>query len=293
MLEIGIHKDIPHEAYHADPCATPSLSASIAKVLLQHSPLHAWAQHPRLNPGFQREEATRSDIGTVAHDLLLQGGTQNVVTIDPRDYPSKTGSIPEGYTNNAIRAARDSVRGQGKVPILLADWTQIQDMVGVAMRFVEKSDLEGCFGAPWEAESTIIWSAMELPMRSRADRLNRETDLLLDYKTTSNANPEFLTRQVILQAGYEIQNAFYRRGYDYVLGRLARFLYLFQEIEPPYACSIIALEPALEELGDLEVDDAIRLWSACVKSGTWPAYTNRTHFAIAPAWALARLEGMK
>ena len=34
------------EAYHADPCPEPSLSASIANVLLQRSPAHARIQHP-------------------------------------------------------------------------------------------------------------------------------------------------------------------------------------------------------------------------------------------------------
>ena len=46
-LEPGIH-NLSAEVYHADPCVKPSLSSSIANVLLQQSPLHAWmAQNPQ------------------------------------------------------------------------------------------------------------------------------------------------------------------------------------------------------------------------------------------------------
>ena len=46
-LDAGIH-DIPPREYHADPCPAPSLSRSIAKLLVERSPAHAYAAHPRL-----------------------------------------------------------------------------------------------------------------------------------------------------------------------------------------------------------------------------------------------------
>ena len=39
---------MPARDYHADPGETPTLSASIAKRIVNESPLHAWLKHPRL-----------------------------------------------------------------------------------------------------------------------------------------------------------------------------------------------------------------------------------------------------
>ena len=37
---------IPAADYHADPCEVPSLSASIASLLVNRSPFHAWSAIP-------------------------------------------------------------------------------------------------------------------------------------------------------------------------------------------------------------------------------------------------------
>ena len=290
MLDIGIFKSVPPDVYHNDPCPQPSLSCSIAKVLLNQSPAHAWAAHPRMNPLYRHDDSTRTDLGTVAHDVLLQGGTDNVVVLDPAEFPSKTGSIPDGYTNANIRKARDNVRALGKIPILKPVHDQVMGMVAVARNFVQGSDLDGCFGADWDAETTVIWQANGCYMRSRLDRYSSSARIIMDYKTTGNANPDYLTRRVILDGGYDVQAAFYRRAIDFHVGELLSFLFLFQEIEPPYLCSIVGLEPALQELGEMKVDHATALWAANMKSGQWPGYSKRTHWAIAPAWALAQLE---
>src|SRR5262245_50563917 len=68
----GIY-DIPLAEYLADPCPAPSLSASIAHILLSQSPRHAWEAHPRLNPHYEPEEAEAFDLGTAAHAYLLEG----------------------------------------------------------------------------------------------------------------------------------------------------------------------------------------------------------------------------
>ena len=52
ISEPGVYS-LPDDAYHADPCPGPSLSSSVAKLMLDRSPLHAWHAHPRLNPNFE------------------------------------------------------------------------------------------------------------------------------------------------------------------------------------------------------------------------------------------------
>jgi hypothetical protein len=78
-MKPGIYTDMTAADYHADPCPNPSLTQSVAKVLLQRSPLHAWHAHPRLNPDYQHDDATKFDIGNIAHKMLLGRGKEIVV----------------------------------------------------------------------------------------------------------------------------------------------------------------------------------------------------------------------
>ena len=71
---IGIHYSMRAAAYHADPCERPSLSSSIAKILLEKTPRHAWTAHPRLNPDFAAKDESKFDLGTAVHELMLGKG---------------------------------------------------------------------------------------------------------------------------------------------------------------------------------------------------------------------------
>src|SRR4029077_5767017 len=81
MLKQGIHFDVPASTYFADPCEGPSLTQSIAKILLEQSPLHAWHAHPRLGGKPDEPEAYDSAkaIGNAAHKLMIGRGKEIMV----------------------------------------------------------------------------------------------------------------------------------------------------------------------------------------------------------------------
>src|ERR1700677_1036911 len=88
-LEQGIF-NLSAEAYHADPCPTASLSSSIAGILLDQSPSHAWLAHPRLNPNYVRESAdSRFDLGSAAHMMLLEQREDRIVRVSADDWRTK------------------------------------------------------------------------------------------------------------------------------------------------------------------------------------------------------------
>jgi hypothetical protein len=63
ISEAGMFFDVPCEDYFADPCPRPSLSNSGIGVLLNQSPAHFAARHPRLNGGVDAAaRADRSDV---------------------------------------------------------------------------------------------------------------------------------------------------------------------------------------------------------------------------------------
>lgn len=282
------------EAYHQDPSPTPSLSSSVAKVLVNKSPYHAWLAHPKLNPDYKPDESSTFDLGTAAHDLILEGGTARICVIDPQDYRSKPtkadpdGSIPKGWTNNAIREARDTARANGLTPILPWDNAIIRDMKEAAMRFVADSEIAGIFdgGKP---EQTLIWKENGITCRGRLDWLTTDRSIILDYKSSASSEPRWFSRQ-IANMGYDFQAAFYLRGLHVCGYPNAKFLFLAQEVDPPHACSLHAIAPSMMAIAEERITRAIDLWRECLTANKWPAYDNRVHYAEATAWQMNQFE---
>src|SRR6516162_8083107 len=113
---VGIYTMTAAE-YHGDPVETPSLSASIATILIQQSALHAKFAHPRLTENPVREEARHMDTGSICHALMLEGENLAVV-IDAENYRTK-----------AAQEARDEARLAGKWPILVHEMTEVKIMM--------------------------------------------------------------------------------------------------------------------------------------------------------------------
>lgn len=294
ITEPGIY-DIPEADYHADPCPAPSLSSSIAIVLAERTPAHAWKAHPRLNPNLEAQESKEMDFGTAAHALLT--GQETVFKIiDPELHKNKDGGIPTGWTNAAMKAARDAAYAAGEVPMLPETWAAVQTMAKAARLQLERTeDLKGLFTPEWGAyEQTLIWQEKNgIWCRARPDALSHGRGIMADFKTEgADAGPEAWDRKARTMR-YDIQEAFYRRGVRTLFGKEAAFLFAVQERDPPYALAVHAMTPAKQAKADYEVDRAIQLWGWCLKHNVWPGFNGRTHYHDLKPWEEADLEAQK
>ena len=268
---------LSEQEYHADPCPSPSLSSSIARTLISQSALHAWFEHPKLNPAHQAEEDDKFDVGTAAHAYLLQGESR-VAVLNYRDW----------RTNDA-KAAKALARKEGKIPLLADRWGEIQAMAEAVRRQLELHEepprpLSG--GRP---ELTLVWQEDGIWCRARLDWLHDNERTIDDLKTTEgSAQPDAWIRNQLYGNGYDVQAAFYLRGLRAVLKRDGVFRFVAAESRPPYAASVIGLAPEALELGHKKVEHAIAAWRHCLESGTWPGYPTRTCWAEVPAWESAR-----
>jgi hypothetical protein len=265
------------DEYHADPAQTPSLSASVGKILMSKSAYHAWLAHPRLNPKYQAEESGTFDIGTAAHALLLEGSRAKICVIEADDWRTK-----------AAKEARDQARASGLTPILARHNVAVIRMVDAAKAFIETTELSGIFqdGAP---EQTLVWKDNGVACRSRLDWLTKDRRVILDYKSSASAQPDWFSRQ-IANMGYDFQAAFYLRGLKACGHPNAQFVFLAQEVEPPHACSLHGIAPSMFAIAEAKVQRAIDLWRQCLTTGKWPAYDNRVHWAEATAWQMTQHE---
>ncbi len=285
----GLHR-IPMADYLADPCPQPSLSSSALTTLLMQSPRHAWAAHPKLG-GQRGDDSNRADLGTVAHDLLL-GGEGKICVIDPEDYAGAKGAVPKGWTNAAIREARDQARENGLTPILKGQELAARAMVKAAKAFLAGSELAGVLDEG-EPELTLIAQQDGVWLRARPDWFNPVKRVLLHYKTTeASAEPDRFIRGVMRGMGYGTACAFYAHVHQLIDPQAIDWLnvFLVQEQNPPYACSLIGLDPMKAEIEAENVVRGIAAWSNALRTGQWPAYSGQIHYAAPSAWELAMLE---
>lgn len=268
---------MPAERYHQDPCIAPSLSSSIAQILLRESARKAWHCHPKLNPDYRESHDGKFDIGTAAHAVLLEDDAAQIVIVNADDWRTK-----------AAKEARGAAYAEGKTPLLERHHAAVMRMVEIARSFVASSEIADYWQ---DAESELAGVALEdgVWLRCLFDRITKNRRVIADYKTTEDVAPEAFSRQII-RMGYHVQDAFYRRvARD--LGVISpRFVFLAQSVEPPHECSLHGCDPALQEIADAEVERAIRLWRQCVTTKAWPSYGGRIHYALPPAYMMAQHE---
>lgn len=269
--------NVSDDEYFSDPCSVPSLSQSIAKILITESPLHAWLRHPRLG-GVPSESTKATDEGTVIHKLLLGKGT-DVVVVDAPDFRTKI-----------AQQARDEATAAGKVPMIRHKY---DDIVAAAERLRENCAKQG-FHLSGESEVAIEWSeeGEEGPVlcRGRMDHVFIDKGVIYDVKKTASANPKYLARNFV-DLGYDIQSAAYPRALEKLRPDLAGridFVFLFLELQPPY--SVIAARPdgVLREIGAARWSRAVRLWERCLRRNEWPGYADQPITLEAPPWILTQ-----
>lgn len=263
---------LPADVYHGDPCPEPSLSGSVAIPLVHRSPRHAWWAHPRLNEAAETQESNRMDLGTVAHTLLLGAGSE-IEVIDA-----------ENYTTKAAREARDAAREAGKTPVIASAYEQAQAMADRARMFLDNAVLGWTDGQP---EQCMFWREGDAWCRGMVDWLQTDRMTVIDYKTTgTSARPDDVERH-LFDMHYHLKAAFYERGLNVLhpdgIGR-RKFLFLFQETDAPYECSLVTLSEAAMMIGRKQATYAIRRWQQCMRSGVWPGYGLSWHTAAPPPW---------
>ncbi len=270
------------EDYHADRVAdVPTLSASIAKILLAESPAHAWAAHPRLNPEYQPVMKPEFDFGTVVHKMFLENDTGCVIQVLENDWRKKV-----------AQEQRDEIRALGKIPLLSKDMDHVLKMVDALRARVADIEAEPpIFGGAGFAEQTLVWNEDGVACRSRLDWMHQDYTAIDDLKTTSvSANPQKWARQ-LYSMNYDVQAEFYERAVTAFAATMSPqavtpvYRLAIIEKQPPYALTVMQLSPAGRVLAQAKVDRALLLWKRCLESGVWPGYPQTVATAEPPAWA--------
>lgn len=271
---------LPAAAYHRDEIGdTPTLSSSVAKLLVEASPAHAREAHPKLRTTqpTRREDESKFDMGTCVHALLLQGET----VFDRLAYPD--------WRTNAAKEAREEARMHGRIPLLMKDADRVDEMIVAVRAQLALLDVDPIPFTDGLPEQTLVWEEDGVWCRARLDWGRTDFTVCDDLKTTSRyANPEAWQRGPLYDHGADLQAAMYLRGVKAVTGVDARWRWIVVETSPPYALSVIAPSAAVLAIGDAKFEMALAKWRSCLASGVWPAYQRTEVDADLPAWIESR-----
>lgn len=260
-----------------DYLSLKAFSSGLAYRILSESPYHAWYGSP-WNPDYRGSNGQTADIGTYAHAMLLEGELPSLEVLDFPDFRTK-----------AAKEARDIAYADGRTPILAHKLAPVKTMVERARQYIEATPLAGIFDGG-EPEMSIRWSEDGVDCKIRPDWLSKDRKIILSYKTTpGSAAPDSWIRRQLPQ--YAIGMPLYERGVKATVGTArSRVIHLVQEQKAPYACSLIALDPAAQSVADAKLDQALIIWKECLETRKFPAYPLDICYAEARAWELAEVE---
>jgi hypothetical protein len=269
--------DCSQEAYRKDPLPVPSLSQSIAHTLLTESPLHAWAEHPRL--GNLRKPSTKAmDAGTILHKLVLgKGADVEIIQAD-------------SYRTKLAQEIRDRAIEQRRTPILEREYAVITGALEQIQANVRAYGIE----LSGESEVPVKWAEQgslgPVLCRGMIDHVLMDRGIIYDVKKTQSAHPKACGRaaanygMALQYSAYTSAVAKLRPDFE---GRID-FVFVFIEIEPPYAVFACRPNGMLRELGDMQWNRAVRLWEHCLATNNWPGYGGAGGIGVleAPSWAI-------
>ena len=240
----------------------PALGSTSLKTLATKSPAHhKWSlNHSDHKPQY--------DFGSAAHAWILEGDRDQIAVIRADNWLTK-----------AAKEARTQARAEGKYPILAREFAYIRLMRLNVLDHPVARDMVTEPGT--RVETSIFWEDDGMELKCRPDALNRHG--IWDLKTTVSANPADFGRTAV-RFGYHQSAAHYKAGVEAAGLGDQPFRFVLVEKEPPFAVSVVQLEPAAELLGGELNETAKATWRACAESNHWPAFPGMSTVDI-PAYA--------
>lgn len=263
----GVLLELDENEYHG---YTDALSSSGARQILPPScPAEfRWKQE-------HREEKPYFDEGHAAHKLVLGIGMPIV------EIPFKSWQFKDA------KLQRDACYERNEIPLLTKQKRMVEDMAEALQRHpLARELLHPKVGIP-EA-SLFCEDTAGCTLRARPDFATFEWDILVDYKTSTTAQPEAFEKAV-KNYGYHMQDDFYRQVVIALgLHPNPDFLFVVQSKEPPYTVSVIRLDEGTRSIGYSMNRAAIELFASCQRTEHWPGWGNRIHTVGLNHWDAQR-----
>ena len=245
---------------------SPGVSSSTLRRFRQ-SQLHAMQEVV--------EPTTAMQIGSAAHSLIVEGENafnKEVAVISGSPYTNANKQLKRDYLDRGML-----VITQDKRDML---FHMKDNLIEEARKFldVDQGEYPGVFVKPYE--NALYWWEQDVLLKLRSDVIRHpvvqpysdESIVVIDYKTTSDCSVSGFTRS-IRRYQYDLQAAFYRRGYQRAGFKVEDFLFVAQETKHPYATKIFKMNDEDMDRGWEQLEKSLVDFKT-VKDGEKPSIYN-------------------
>lgn len=258
----GVFERMPEAVYHS----RPELSSTGARKLLKSPALFRYAMD------HAEEPKPEFDLGTLVHSHVLGVGAR--VAVYPEELLASNGAA----STAAAKAWAAEVREGGDIPVKADAADAILGMAEAVLAHGEASRiLEAAAGREVSLFATDLATGVD--MRARFD-VYGELECA-DLKTARDASPKGFTRAV-WDHRYDIQQEWYLKARELVVGDRPAFSFIAVETAPPYLVAVYRLGEQWQEIGDVWAAHARTLYRMCSDADAWPGYGSEVHELMPP-----------
>lgn len=259
----GVYHGIPDNVYHSQKWA---VSSSFLKTMFTDNPHVAryWDTHTR-------EDTAAFQFGRAFHTVMTGVGQQPVLKLD--------GRTKEGKEQKALADAGEVLLVSEKDMEVLDAMKANLEAHPVAAGLLASSQPE--VSMFWQDEATGVWC------RIRPDLMDIERHIVTDLKSVggmAGAGHNAFAKSTANLA-YDIQAAFYRRGYREIFGVTPAFLFAAVEKSEPYQVGIYELDDRTIDRAEAVVEDLLSDYALYSTFNEWPGIPADIQPLSLPGWA--------
>lgn len=278
MLE-GYFESLHEKEYHA--------SHAISSSTLTHalrSNAHFWANYVG-NPNRVPQPETKAlRYGRAIHKFLLE---QNAFVNEYRAAPKLDKRTKEGKLAWAELTADAELNGFN---IITADEADLITSMSNALRDFHIVDDNGRsikvadIFSNGKAEESFFWRDADTGLMLRARTDWRIGDVIIDYKTTTDARPSVFCHE-IAKRRYYMRAAMYMDGVEAVTGKRPKeFYFIAQEKTTPFCAATYRVNPDDLLYGQRQYKHALQGIKRCMDNNKWTGYSELVQTLSIPAY---------
>ena len=217
-------------------------------------------------------------------EALIFGSLFHTIVLEPNKI--KTEYAIEPIVNKRTNDGKDILRQfyEENASKTIITQEQLDLAIKLKDKIMQHSIAKKLLKTQGDTEISLFWNDTEsgILLKARPDKL--VNDIIIDIKTTNNANPNEFYKNAY-KYGYHRQAYHFMKGFENCYGKKASgFIFIAIEKDPPYAVCVYKASDDFIKIGGIETKYCIEKYSECEKNNIWQGYEEKIHELDLPIW---------
>ena len=222
------------------------------------------------------EQTPAMAFGSAAHSLIVEGEdafNNEVAVLTGSPYTASNKELKKEYESRGLTVIKQDDRDK-----IYAMNDALLDESKVYLN-ADAGEYPGAFDTPYE--NALYWYEKDTLLKLKGDVLRYpvvkpyadNAIVVVDYKTTADCSVRGFTSS-IKKFQYDLQAAFYKRGFEKAGFTVQDFIFVAQEKKAPYASKIFKMSQEDMERGWLQLEHTLGEYSAVAMGKQQPSVYN-------------------